>query len=511
MQDGAGITSWVYDGLGRVTQRTQTTGTVTLSVGYAYDSLGHLASVTTPSGRTIALSYTSGRVSALAVNGVNVLQGVTYAPFGPTRGWQWGNGASSSPTYDTDGQLVTLSSAGASTFTYFPDGLIKSRADDFTASIPLPAGTTAFAVSSTSNRLQTATGPVNRSYSYDAAGNTLGDGSRSFTYDDAGRHADVDERGRHDYVQLQRAWATREEVEQRRHDLLRVPRGRAPDRRVRRLRRADRGDGVVPVATLRPSGSAVDIYYVHTDHLNTPRRVTDSADNTVVWRWDSEPYGATAANEDPDGDSTAFTYNLRFPGQYRDAETGLNYNYFRDYDAVAGRYVESDPIGLGGGLNTYAYVDSNPISRTDAAGLMGFGGGGSAAHPQARVSTCEQCQGSDRWTIEIENTPCSAGDAMCGIALRDAGFSPPYYPHTLVLSKQCLATAGLVGKPATYVGSDLVISRGIYGGARLAGASVARAFLLARTAMAISTRFSILLFPFLVEEVPSTCECKNQQ
>ena len=53
----------------------------------------------------------------------------------------------------------------------------------------------------------------------------------------------------------------------------------------------------------------------------------------------------------------------------RDAETGLNYNYFRDYDPQVGRYIESDPIGLMGGLNTYAYVTSNPLWYFDPYGL----------------------------------------------------------------------------------------------------------------------------------------------
>jgi RHS repeat-associated protein len=64
-----------------------------------------------------------------------------------------------------------------------------------------------------------------------------------------------------------------------------------------------------------------------------------------------------------------FTFNLRLPGQYADAETGLFYNHFRDYDPQIGRYVQSDPIGLAGGLNTYAYADGAPTQLADRFGL----------------------------------------------------------------------------------------------------------------------------------------------
>jgi RHS repeat-associated protein len=73
-------------------------------------------------------------------------------------------------------------------------------------------------------------------------------------------------------------------------------------------------------------------------------------------------------NENPQSLGT-FAYNLRFPGQLYDSHTGLNYNYFRDYDAVTGRYAQSDPIGLEGGLNTYVYVNANPLRYTDPLGL----------------------------------------------------------------------------------------------------------------------------------------------
>jgi RHS repeat-associated protein len=60
---------------------------------------------------------------------------------------------------------------------------------------------------------------------------------------------------------------------------------------------------------------------------------------------------------------------LRFPGQLYDSHTGLNYNYFRDYDAVTGRYIQSDPIGLEGGLNSYLYASGNPLRWMDPFGL----------------------------------------------------------------------------------------------------------------------------------------------
>lgn len=112
------------------------------------------------------------------------------------------------------------------------------------------------------------------------------------------------------------------------------------------------------------------LYYLHTDHMNTPRAVTDEG-NTIVWRNIpmGEPFGLTPVEEDPDSNGLPFVLNLRFPGQYFDKETNLNYNSFRDYDPSTGRYIQSDPIGLQGGINTYGYVLGNPLSYTDPLGL----------------------------------------------------------------------------------------------------------------------------------------------
>jgi len=122
----------------------------------------------------------------------------------------------------------------------------------------------------------------------------------------------------------------------------------------------------IPVATIRP-GTPVVVYYVHSDHLNTPRRVTRPSDNKLMWTWYSDPFGTDLPNENPAGGGT-FKYNLRFPGQLYDSHAGLNQNYFRDYDPAIGRYVESDPIGLSGGASAYPYAADAPTARTDPTG-----------------------------------------------------------------------------------------------------------------------------------------------
>jgi RHS repeat-associated protein len=110
-------------------------------------------------------------------------------------------------------------------------------------------------------------------------------------------------------------------------------------------------------------------YYLHSDHLNTPRHATDQSQK-LLWSWNSDAFGVGRIEGVPIDDSGAFLdMPLRFPGQYFDEETELHYNYFRDYDPGTGRYVQSDPIGLQGGLSTYAYVENNPLMYTDPYGL----------------------------------------------------------------------------------------------------------------------------------------------
>ena len=109
------------------------------------------------------------------------------------------------------------------------------------------------------------------------------------------------------------------------------------------------------------ANNAEDPLFVHADHLGTPRRMTDTA-QSIVWDHVTRPFGETVSL------LGVFENNRRFPGQYFDSETALHYNYFRDYDPALGRYVQSDPIGLDGGLNTFAYVGGNPVNNVDLRG-----------------------------------------------------------------------------------------------------------------------------------------------
>ena len=106
----------------------------------------------------------------------------------------------------------------------------------------------------------------------------------------------------------------------------------------------------------------MSLYYIHNDHLGTPQVVTNE-DQNVVWQADYQPFGEV------DVTVNTLDQEARFPGQYTDNATGLHYNYFRDYDQSIGRYIQSDPLGLYDGPNTYTYVHGNPVNNIDPLGL----------------------------------------------------------------------------------------------------------------------------------------------
>ncbi|MGE3533160.1 MAG: RHS repeat-associated core domain-containing protein, partial [Steroidobacteraceae bacterium] len=376
--DSSGSTSYTYDGLGRIQTKTQTVAGQSKTVHYVYSN-GQLTNMTTPSGQSIGYSYYAhGKISAITVNGQPLLSNVLYSPFGPTRGWTWVNGTLTVREYNTDGQLTTVDSAGLSTYRYNPDGTIASVTHDSSANLDLSTGQTNLSVSTTSNRINSTAGTLVRTYSYDAAGNMTGDGQRAFIYNDAGRMTSTT------HVGITTSYLYNALGQRVQKSNANGTTNFVYDESGHLLGEYDQADNLIqeivwlddiPVATIRTDqgGTGVGIFYIHTDHLNAPSKITRPNDNAVIWRWNHDPFGNGVPNQDPDGNGLVLTFNLRFPGQYFDAETGLNQNHFRDYDPATGRYAQSDPIGLAGGsFSTYAYANNNPISNIDLLGLAYF-------------------------------------------------------------------------------------------------------------------------------------------
>lgn len=398
--------SWTYNAQGRVTGKGQTVGTVTKSVGYGYTN-DDQTSIVTPSGQTIAYTYTNHQVTSIAVNGSTLLSGVTYNPFGPVLLWTWGNNTSVSRDYDENGNPSQIVTAGvtngyivdyASRITGITDSGLSSNSLTFgydlldrvtsgtssalnhgytydaNGNLLTETGTLAYNVSitPTNNQIASTSGGLVRTYGYDKAGNTTSYTGATFTFNDRGQmNTAVTGGGTTNYVYNASGQLIKKSgnggttlivYDEVGHILGEYTSSGA-------LIQETVWMGDLPVATLRPKGSpgcttTICVFYVHMDHLGTPRKITNPSTNAVVWRWDPDTFGTAAPS------IATIAYNLRFPGQYYLPESGLYQNFFRDYDPQTGRYVESDRLGLfGGSHSTYAYVRGNPISRRDPFGL----------------------------------------------------------------------------------------------------------------------------------------------
>ncbi|MEV7195094.1 DUF6531 domain-containing protein [Streptomyces sp. NPDC093510] len=118
-------------------------------------------------------------------------------------------------------------------------------------------------------------------------------------------------------------------------------------------------------------------YAIVTDLVGTPTELLDEHGD-IAWRARTTLWGTTTWNRA----ATAHT-PLRFPGQYHDPETGLNYNYFRHYDPETARYLTPDPLGLAPAPNPVTYVH-NPHTWADPLGLAACppGEGGTEVDPR---------------------------------------------------------------------------------------------------------------------------------
>ncbi|MGO4775977.1 RHS repeat-associated core domain-containing protein, partial [Lysobacter sp. 2RAB21] len=342
-----------------------------------------------------------------------------YNPLGPVAGWNYGNGRSLQRTYDLDYRPKSIrdtASGGLSLgygyntvgeLTDLKDGLLSGSLAKYdydtlghlTVTRDGPTGTPLetytygdkvnrtkllrgtitdnYDVSATSHRLNSV-GGVSRSY--DAVGNTvaIGGTAKEFVYNASDRMKQVKQNG---VVTMgYRYNAKGERVAAINADTGPVTTYTLHDEAGHWIGDYDSSGTAVqqaiwmdnaPVGLLSGAGTAQSLKYVEPDHMGTPRAVIDPSRNVAIWTWDAkgEAFGNSPPNQDPDLDGTAFVLNMRFPGQRYDAASGLVYNYFRDYDPASGRYIQSDPIGLSGGLSTFAYAASNPVSFIDAFGL----------------------------------------------------------------------------------------------------------------------------------------------
>ena len=110
--------------------------------------------------------------------------------------------------------------------------------------------------------------------------------------------------------------------------------------------------GDIPLAIIdqNAAGAKTATYFIETDFANTPRYLRRATGDLTkaVWYWPPAPYGDSTAGEDSDGDGVRVAFNLRYPGQYFDAESKLHYNHTRYFQPRTGRYLQPDLIGLRG-------------------------------------------------------------------------------------------------------------------------------------------------------------------
>ncbi|WP_241094202.1 RHS repeat-associated core domain-containing protein [Xanthomonas bonasiae] len=418
LQDGSGLTQYCYDRFGRVVRKVQTTNGKALTVRYAYTKGGRLSRVTYPDSAVV--DYVRNALGQATEVGVTpaggtrqkLLSGATYYPFGPSAGWSYGNGRPLQRVFDQDyrpqaiqdsrsdglnvgfgfdpvGNLTALTAPGNTApvvslgydnldrLTAFKDGPTGTVIDGYSydatgnrLSAQVNGSTQTYSYPTDSHRLASVAGAAR---SYDAAGNTTAiDGTaREFAYDATGRLSQAKRSGT-----LAMEYRYNDRGEQVRRFLGTTNTYTVYDEAGHWLGDYDSTGKALqqaiwlddlPVGLL--AGTALN--YVQPDHLGAPRTVIDPARDVAIWKWDikGEAFGNTPPDQDADRDGTAFVFGMRFPGQRYDGATGLNQNYFRDYDTGSGRYVQSDPIGLHGNISSYLYSSGYPLHSVDPLGL----------------------------------------------------------------------------------------------------------------------------------------------
>jgi RHS repeat-associated protein len=397
---------------------------------WTHDLLGRTTQITYPGGNQVRYVYDHGRLTTVqsVIGGTvrNVASSITYAPFGPVRQLLHGNGvyrnrawdelyrhtsitasvggihslsygrnssgeitqitnglnASWSQTYNYDANSrltsFSLAAVGTRSFGFDANHNVRTRAQD--------GGTDTYNTQTASNKLLSVTGARPKSFTNDTLGNRTqktGDGgTHTYTFDPFNRLASA---------------TTANGLTQYKHNPLNQRTAKLRPEGVYRYLYAL--DGLLLGETRanqtslsteyiwlngEPIGIVRDgvLHYVHNDHLGRPEVVTNQS-KTVVHRAVGLPYDRLTVVDNFGG------LNLGYPGQYWDESEGLWYNHNRYFDPSTTKYIQSDPIGLDGGINTYAYVNGNPVSLVDPSGLC----------PQCVVGAVVGALGGAGWDI----------------------------------------------------------------------------------------------------------------
>lgn len=400
--DASGMTEIGYD-KEKELSKIQTIGSIVFRTQHSYTEADNVATFTYPSGKTISYTYNDkAEKKSLSIDGETFLSDI-HIKNGQIDRYRYADGTEYTRDYNLNERVTKLNYPDYSEVISYDElsNIVSIYEDDtskmFTYDIVNRLITydindtshTDFEYDANGNRmtmhnadnemtnylymvnsnilqsLQSTTGD-NVSYSYDESGNIIDDGQHTYHYDARNRLVGVDDNVIYQYnSDNQRVSKIIDGVTTYYiydgHKLL----GEYDQE----------GNTIKEYVYLEDTPVAIlyegKVYTIYADHLNTPRRILDE-NHTILWQWKSIPFGESKARG-------LLTFNLRFPGQYYDEETGHHYNINRDYNPVTGRYIQSDPVGFKGGANTYAYAEANPVTKKDEMGLwaswdhMGYG------------------------------------------------------------------------------------------------------------------------------------------
>ncbi len=403
VQDQSGTTTSSYSVKGELVQESKVILGVTYVTGYSYDTNGNLETITYPSGRTVTYTHDlADQVSGVTTtppggSSQTVAANVTHNPFGGIASLTYGNGLARTVGYDQQYRITGIQTGGIQNLTYTPDNngnilsitnnldASKSKSFTYDALDRLWTATgpwgilgwgydkvgnrltqtgvdpSTYTYTTGTNRLASVTGALNKTFGYDAHGNTTTENSRTYTYNQNNRLVQATEGGiLGDYVYN----ATEQRVVKTAGATTTVFHH---DQQGQILAETQGGLTTVEYIHLdaEPLAKAdgTTLSYIHPDHLATPVVMTGGA-ATKVWEIETRPFGDSPTVTGSAG------LNLRFPGQYFELETGLHQNWYRNYASFLGRYSEPDPMGLAGGVNRYTYAGNAPLQYTDPSGLQ---------------------------------------------------------------------------------------------------------------------------------------------